>query len=244
MKKSKLVHVRSFVVLTLLAPLMASATEPRASGMGGIAIQSSVGGGFSLGTSGSALSYAQNSQAATAAIGATAAYTPNFTSVTAGVSGATTSASYGQAFNVSSGSGSGSAASQGSAGTWVHGIESIHGVTGGFNGGASGTYSQDVIQAGTNQGSYVAGQTASGFDSQVHYERAGGWMPAPVGTYGSGASSQVGVSTTNTGYAGGANTGGALEGMNAAGIANIQSSGYFFGNANLSARTRTVSAPW
>lgn len=244
MKKSKLVPARSFVVLALFAPFMAAATEPHASAAGGVSIQSNVGGGFSLGTSGSALSYAQNTQAATAAVGATASYAPGFNSVTAGVNGATTSASYGQAYNVSSGSGSGSASSQGSVGTWVHGMESIHGVTNGFNGGASGTYSHDVIQAGTNQGSYVAGQTASGFDSQVHYERAGGWTPAPVGAYGGGASSQVGISTANTGYAGGTNTGGALAQMNAAGIANIQSSGYFFGNANLSAGTGTVSAPW
>lgn len=242
MKKIKLAHTRSLVVLALFAPLAALATGPAAGGSGAIAVQSNINGGFTLGTVGTAVSYAQNSQAATARISAGTAAAPCYTAVTAGVTGATTSNSYGQAYNVSSGSGSGTAVSQGATGTWVKGLESIRGVTTGFNGGASGTQSHDVIQAGTNQGSYVAGQTVSGFDTQVHYERATGSTLAPAGTYSGGVPVQVGLSTVNTGYASGANSGGALEGMNAAGIANMGSSGYFFGNSNLSASTGSIVA--
>ena len=241
MKKIKLTHARSIVVLALFAPLAASATGPAAGGSGAVAVQSRISGGFTLGTAGTSVSYAQNSQAASARIGAGTATAPCYPTVTAGVTGATTSTSYGQAYNVSSGSGSGAAVSQGATVTRVQGLESIRGVTTGFNGGASGTQSHDVIQAGTNQGSYVSGQTASGFDSQVHYERAAGSTLAPAGMYGGGA--QIGLSTMNTGYANGANSGGALEGMNAAGIANIRSSGYFLGNSSLSAGIGTIAAP-
>ena len=243
MKKIKLTRTRSLIVLALFAPLAASATAPAAGGSAVVAVQSNVNGGFTLGTVGTAVSYAQNSQAATAKISAGTTAAPCYPTVTAGMTGATTSTSYGQAYNVSSGSGSGAAVSQGSTETWVQGLKSIRGVTTGFNGGASGTQSHDVIQAGTNQGSYVAGKTASGFDTQVHFERATGSTLAPVGTYGGGASAQVGLSTTNTGYANGTNSGGALEGMNAAGIANIGSSGHFFGNSRLSASTGTIVAP-
>jgi hypothetical protein len=53
----------------------------------------------------------------------------------------------------------------------------------------------------------------------------------------------VSVSDEKTGYASGANASGALDGMNAAGIANIGSSGGFFAKANLGAGTGRITAP-
>jgi hypothetical protein len=102
---------------------------------------------------------------------ATRSYTPGYGSVNAGVTGETTTNSAGKAYNVSTGSGSGSASSAGYAAAGVQGRAAIQGVTQGFTGGASGTQSANVTHAGTNQGSYVLGQTLSGFDTQVHYAR-------------------------------------------------------------------------
>ena len=123
------------------------ASIPGASGYGGINLHSGVNGSFSLGANGTATSYAQNSEAATAKIGATTSFTPNYSTVAAGISGATTSDSAGQAYNISTGSGMGTAASFGSSATLVGGTTSIQGVTAGFNGGGSGTQTSNVIQA-------------------------------------------------------------------------------------------------
>ncbi len=261
MKTNKTTTTISIGIAALLVPLSVFATGPGASlpcpvpgasvlgagvpgaiGYGGINIQSGVNGNFSLGSNGTAMSYAHNSEAATAKVGATASFMPSSRTAAAGVSGETTSNSAGQAYNTSTGSGMGMAASYGSAATLVGGMTSIHGVTTGFNGGGSGTQTSNVIHAGTNQGSYVMGQTVSGFDAGVSYAR-----PAttnyPVAGIGSNRSATVSISAYNTGYASGANAMGALEGMNAAGIANIGSSGQFFGREAMSATTGMVIAP-
>ena len=223
-------------------PSTVPSAVPSASGYGSINIHSGVNGNFSLGANGTATSYAQNSEAATARVGATTSFTPNYSTVAAGVSGATTSDSAGQAYNISTGSGMGTAASFGSAATLVGGTTSIHDVTTGFNGGGSGTQTSNVIHAGTNQGSYVIGQTVSGFDAGVSYARPA-TITSPVAGIGSNRSATVSISAYNTGYASGANAMGALEGMNAAGLANIASSGQFFGRGALSANTGLVTAP-
>ena len=250
MKTNKTTTTISIGSAALLVPLSVFATGPGAHGaavpvaigFGSINIHSGVNGNFSLGSNGTAMSYAHNSEAATAKVGATASFTPSSRTSAAGVSGETTSNSAGQAYNISTGSGTGMAASYGSAATLVGGMTAIHGVTTGFNGGMSGTQTSNVIHAGTNQGSYVMGQTVSGFDAGVNYAR-----PAtthyPVAGIGSNRSATVSISAYNSGYASGANAMGALEGMNAAGIANIGSSGKFFGKGNMSATVGPVIAP-
>lgn len=253
MTTNKTTTTISIGIATLLVPLSVFATGygasvpstvpsavPSASGYGSINIHSGVNGNFSLGANGTATSYAQNSEAATAKVGATTSFTPNYSTVAAGVSGATTSDSAGQAYNISTGSGMGTAASFGSSATLVGGTTSIQGVTGGFNGGGSGTQTSNVIQAGTNQGSYVMGQTLSGFDAGVNYARTA-TTTFPVAGVGGSRSSTVSLSAFNSGYASGANSMGALTGMNAAGIANIGSSGQFFGNGNMSATIDTAA---
>jgi hypothetical protein len=261
MKTNKTTTTISIGIAALLVPLSVFATGPGASlpcpvpgtsvpgtgvpgaiSYGSINIQSGVNGNFSLGSNGTAMSYAHNSEAATAKVGATASFTPSSSTAAAGVSGETTSNSAGQAYNTSTGSGAGMAASYGSAATLVGGMTSIHGVTTGFNGGGSGTQTSNVIHAGTNQGSYVVGQTVSGFDAGVSYARPA-TITSPVAGIGSNRSATVSISAYNTGYASGANAMGALEGMNAAGLANIASSGQFFGRGALSATTGVVTAP-
>jgi hypothetical protein len=197
-------------------------------------------GNFALGSNGTATSYAQNTESASATVTASTAYKPNHSYVAAGVSGATTTDSTGKAYNVSTGSGTGAAMSQGSADAYVHGGLAIHGVTTGQNGGNSGTNTTNLIKAGTNQGSYVVGQTLSGFDVQVVYSKNATHAHAPAGTYGVTNSSTVTVSDSKTGYASGANVTGALAGMNAAGLANIGASGHFFAKAGLEATTGTA----
>ena len=66
---------------------------------------------------------------------------------------------------------------------------------------------------------------------------------APGVTIGGTQSKAVEVWGANSGYASGANTSGALENMNAAGIANIGASGSYFGKTNVSGSTGYVSAP-
>jgi hypothetical protein len=242
MKAKKLVAALAFAITTSSIHSTALATEPSASGIGAASVQSTVMGNFSVGTNGTATSYARNSQAATASVFASAGHTPRFNNVDAGINGATTTSSFGMAYNVSTGSGLGSALSSGAADTSVAGVASIHGVATGFNGGYAGTQTGNIIFAGTSSGSYVAGQTLSGFDTQLFYSRSATAAAAPAGTAGGTRSSTVGLSTQTTGYASGANATGALEGMNAAGISNIGSSGMFFAKAGLSAAV-SASAP-
>lgn len=243
MKTNKLVTTLSIGVAALLFQVTSSATQPGAIGYGAVAVHGNVNGNFSIGANGAATSYAQNKEAATAKITAVTGSTPYHQTVMAGVSGATTSDSSGHAYNTSTGSGSGSAALYGFSETLVKGGTAIHGVTNGFSGGKSGTQTGSIIQAGPNQGSYVVSQSLSGFDAEVNYARSAATTPAPIGTSGGSRSSMVSLSTQHSGYASGVNATGALEGMNAAGIANIGASGHFFAKGGLSATVGTVSAP-
>jgi hypothetical protein len=231
--------------VALLASSAAFATDPFAKGAGSVSAGTAVAGGFSVGSNGSSTSYATNSESAKATITAAKSYAPNYcnTNVSAAITGGTKTESSGMAYNVSSGSGSGGALSAGHADTAVKGQIGIHGVTSGFNGGGSGTQTDNVIKAGTNQGSYVNGQTVSGFEADVHYARSSGYTTAPAGIQAPARTGSVEVSGSNTGYASGANASGALDNMNAAGVANIGASGYFFGKTNLSGSTGSVSAP-
>ncbi|WP_147376913.1 hypothetical protein [Noviherbaspirillum saxi] len=208
------------------------ATQPNVVGSGWVATGANAGGNFSLGSNGSATSYAQNREAATAKVTTTADNTPKYTVVNAGVMGATTTESFGKAYNLSSGSGTGSATSAGMADTGVNGKTGIHGVSTGFNGGEAGTHTSNKVQAGVNQGSYVSGETKAGFDTKLHYEKSGGKH--------SGATR---VSSYADGYAGGKNHTGSLTGLNAAGIASIGASGKFFAKAGLSTDIGPVKAP-
>jgi hypothetical protein len=228
MKTKKFVAASAVAMAALSIQSAASATGPGASGSGAVAVGSTVGGSFSL---------------ATAKMTATRNYTPHYSTVNAGISGATTTDSSGKAYNISIGSGSGWAKSSGSANTAVQGAAAIHGVTNGFTGGSSGTQTNDAIKAGTNQGSYVAGQTKSGFDTQVHYSRTVAATPAPAGSSGGDRSATVSVSNETTGYASGVNASGALQGMNAAGLASIGASGHFFAKAGAKGSIGQISAP-
>jgi hypothetical protein len=235
MKAKKLVAALAIAITTSSIQSRALATEPSASGIGVASVQSTVMGNFSVGTNGTATSYAQNTEAATASVSASASHTPRFNNVDAGINGATTTNSFGMAYNVSTGSGFGSALSSGAADTSVAGVASIYGVATGFNGGYAGSQTGNIIFAGTNSGSYVVGQGLSGFDTQLSYSKSGTAAAAPAGASGGTRSSTVGVSSQTTGYASGANATGALEAMNAAGISNIGASGMFFAKGGLSA---------
>jgi hypothetical protein len=226
MNLKKLAAAMAIAVTTTSVQFTAFAHDPVASGTGAVSVRSTVAGGIAVGTNGASTSFAQNSEAASASVSATATHNPRFTNVNAGISGATSTSSFGTAVNVTTGYGFGSAFSTGSADTSVAGSTAIHGVTGGFNGGYAGTHTDNVVIAGPNSGSYVAGQTVSGFDTQLSYSRSAG----------------ASLSAQSTGYASGANASGALEGMNAAGISNIGSSGSFFATGGLSATTG-ASAP-
>ena len=239
----KTVKLSLVLALALSVQSVAFATEPSASGSGGVSIANTISGNFAVGQNGSATSYAENKQAGTASVKALANFTGNYGAVNAGITGTTTSDSAGMAYNTSTGTGNGTASSVGSVNTGVHGAVAIHGVTTGFNGGNSSTQSHDQVDAGTNQGSYVIGQTKSGFDTQIQYARTSSSAAAPVGTHGGSQSASVSIADQKTGYASGATTTGALAGMNAAGLANIGASGVFFAKAGLSTSTGTVSAP-
>jgi hypothetical protein len=230
-------------IAALLASSAALATGPSAGGAGTVSAGTAVAGTFAVGNNGTSTSYAQNKESARATITAKDSFTPGYGNVKAAVQGATRTDSAGVAYNMSTGSGSGYALSAGHADTATNGTIGIHGVSSGFNGGGSGTHSGNLIMAGPNQGSYVAGETVSGFDAQISYSKGHSSAPAPAGSIGGSRSATVEVTGSNSGYASGANASGALDNMNAAGIANIGSSGYFFGKTSLSGSTGFVTAP-
>jgi len=215
----------------------AQATEPSASGHGSVSLNNAVNGSFSVGSNGSSTSYATARQSAGANLSATATNTPGYGNVKAGIAGTATTESYGKAYNVSTGSGRGLAMSAGSADAAVQGRMGIHGVTQGFNGGSASTEGGHIIRAGTNQGSYAVGNTAAGFDAQVEYQRNASRTPAPAGWTGGTRNAGVNVVGTSTGYGTGTNQSGALQGMNAAGLANIWGTGRFNAGTNLEAWT-------
>lgn len=205
----------------------ALATQPSASGSGGAAAQVSSGGSMSIGSNGSALSYAASSQSAHASTTTATSHTPNYSNVRASVAGETATHSSGMAYNTSTGSGTGWANSAGAVSAAARGTVGIHGVNTGHSGGSTRTQSTFVIQAGRDQGSSVQGRTASGFETVVGYERNGG----------------VTVNAATTGYVTGTNVSSALAGMNAAGLASIQASGYFRGVGQSGGSTGAVPRP-
>jgi hypothetical protein len=221
----------------------AFATQPSASGCGCVAIANTISGNMAVGKNGSSTSFAQNNEAASAKITAMTSNTPNYSNVSAGISGATTTDSFGKAYNISTGSGNGTASSVGSANTAVHGTVAIHGVTTGFNGGIASTQTNNQVDAGTNQGSYVVGQTMSGFNTQINYTRTVEAIGPMAGTTGGTNSAAVSVTDQKTGSVSGANSSGKIDGLNAAGYANIGAAGQFFAKAGLAASTGVVSAP-
>jgi len=245
MKMNKTATTISIGIAALLIPLSvfaAGTAVPTAIGYGSLNISSGVSGNFSLGSNGTAMSYAHNREAATATVGATTSFTPSSGTVTVGVSGQTATSSDGQAYNISTGSGAGMADSHGSAATLVIGATAIQGAATGLNSGWSGTQTNNAILAGTNQGSYVLGQTASGFEAGMTYVQPA-TINIPVAGIGNNQSTTVSISSSNMGFANGKNASGALAGMNAAGIANIGSTGQFFGQGGLSAIVGPVIAP-
>lgn len=227
----------------LLVPSAAFATDPHAFGAGAVSIGTAVSGTMALGANGSSSSYSHNAEAARATISTTRSYTPNHASVTAGAAGATLTKSEGVAFNKSTGAATGGAASAGFAETGTRGVVGIDGVTSGFNGGGSRTVSDNVIKAGRNQGSYVEGTTASGFEAAVGFGRNVSTAPAPAGSTGGTRTRSVEVWGSSSGYTNGATASGALQHMNAAGIANIGASGHYFGRTNAAGTTGFVPAP-
>lgn len=230
-------------IAALLSSSAAMATAPSAGGVGSVSASTAVAGSFNVGNNGTSTSFAQNKESAMATITAKKSFTTSIApncdrnvSANATIMGSTKTESAGVAYNKSTGSGSGSALSAGHADTAAGGAVGIQGVTSGLNVGMSGTRTDNLIKAGTNQGSYVSGETVSGFEANVSYNKA----------YETAAGSRTGkvtVTGSSTGFASGANASGALENMNAAGIANIGASGYFFGKTNLSGSTGHVTAP-
>jgi hypothetical protein len=247
--------VKLVVAVAVVAALQttAFATQPSASGSGGVVIANTVSGNFAVGQNGASTSYAQNSEAGTAKVTAMANYTNGYGAVNAGVKGETTTSSAGNAYNISSGTGNGTASSIGSVNAGVSGVVAIQGVTTGRNGGNASTQSNNQVDAATNQGSYVAGATKSGFETQIQYSRTYESIAAPAGTTGGTRIATVSIADQKSGYASGdSRTGvvqladsvtGVLQNMNAAGLANIGASGMFFAKAGLSADTGIVSAP-
>ena len=242
MKSTNLFTSLSFAVTALAAATGANATQPSASIGANVTIQNTVNGKFAVGNNGTALSSAHNSEAASASVAASANATPHFGVVNTAISAATTTDSAGNAYNISTGTGSGSASSIGGAATAVQGAVAIHGVTTGFNGGIAGTTSGNAIFANTNQGSYVAGQTKAGIDVQLHYAQSAASTYAPSGTSGIERTANVSIADQKTGYASGATVSGALDGMNAAGLANIGASGAFFARAGMAASVGVSAA--
>ena len=235
MKSTKLISSLSLAVSAIAIHSGARATQPSAAVGATVSIQNTVAGKFSVGNNGTALSSARNSEAASASVTASANNTPNFSAVNAAVSAATTTDSSGNAFNISTGTGSGSASSTGAASAAAQGAVAIHAVTTSFNGGFANTQTSNAIFAGTNQGSYVAGQTKAGFDVGLHYTQTAATTAAPASTSGIGRSASVSIADQKSGYASGASVSGALDGMNAAGLANIGASGQFFVRAAMAA---------
>lgn len=242
MKLNSLFSALSTAVPVFLLSGTAFATEPSSAGHGTVVISSKVGGNFAVGLSGTSTSFAQNTEAARAKVTGSAGYTPGYNEVNVAVGGTTLTESAGKAYNISTGSGTGGAMSKGMTDASVNGQANIHAVSTGFNGGGSGTHSTNVIVAGANQGSYVAGQATSGFDTQLNYAQT--YSSSPVtGFIGHARESGVSISGLTSGYASGANTSGALQGMNAAGLANIGAAGDFFSKLKMIGHTGVSIAP-
>ena len=242
MKSTNLFTSLSLAVTALTLHTGANATQPSAAIGANVAIQNTVNGKFAVGNNGTSLSSAHNSEAASASIAASANASPHFGVDNTAISAATSTDSAGNAYNISTGTGIGSASAIGGATTAVQGGVAIHGVTNGFNGGSAETTTSHAIFATTNQGSYVAGQTKAGIDVQLHFAQSVASTYAPDGTNGIGRSANVSIADQRTGYASGATVSGALDGMNAAGLANIGASGAFFARAGMAASVGTRAA--
>lgn len=244
------VAIATIATIATSAALVTSAAfaHPTAEGTGNVSAQTAVKGNFMLGSHGTSTSFAHNSETAKASITASKSYAPNQSHAV--VQGATKTDSAGTAYNASTGSGSGIAMSSGGASTSTKGTVGQPGVTRGFNGGGSGTQTSNMIKAATNQGSAISGQTLSGFEALIQSKSGTAGAPhaartnAPHTAPAAGQrSASIEVTGVSEGYASGANSTAALTNLNAAGIANIQSSGYFFGKTNLSGSTGQVVAP-
>lgn len=227
-------------VLSALAVLcvhsVAVATQPSATSSAGSVAQVTSQGAMTIGNNGSALSFASSSQSAGVGTTATTFHTPSYSNVRASVSGETSTLSAGVAYNISKGAGTGWAGAAGSVSAATHAVVGIRGLNTGDSGGSAGTSSTFTIQAARNQGGSVQGNTASGFATELTFQRLG---EAKSGNPAGG----VVVNATTTGHVSGANASGALAGLNAAALVSIQSSGYFSGLGQLGAATGTITRP-
>jgi len=215
----------------------ALATQPCAGGIAGALVNASTGGSMSIGSNGSALSYATSSQSAATKITAGTTHLPGFSKVNASIGAETATQSAGTAYNSSIGSGSGWATSAGTVNAAAQGKLGIRGMSAADSGGSTGTQSSFAIHAARDQGSAVQGNTASGFETSLNFRRTGQTQAA--GTPGSG----VALNVSTTGYVTGTNASNALAGMNAAAVADIKASGYFKGFGQVGAATGTVTGP-
>jgi len=225
---TNLIKLRVLPALAVLCIHSAAlATQPTAAGGGSAAAQVASGGSMSIGSNGSALSYASSSQSAHAATTAATAHTPNYSNVRASIAGETGTQSAGVAYNTSTGAGTGWAQAAGQVSAGAGGTVGIHGVSLGDSGGDTRTQSNLVINAARDQGSSVQGCTASGFETGLRFDRSQG----------------VTVNATTTGYVTGTNATNTLAGLNAAGLASIQASGYFSGVGQVGGSTGTLPRP-
>ena len=203
------------------------ATEPSAMGAGSVAAGAASGGSMHIGSNGSSLSYAASSQTASFKTVPSTFHSPNYSTVTASIAGSTATNSAGVAYNTGTGSGTGTARAAGTASAAAQGLVGIHGLRTGDSGGRTGTQSTFVIQAGGGQGSSVLGSTSSGFQAALSFDRTHATT----------------VQAATAGHVTGTNATNTLAGMNAAGLASIQSSGYFQVTGNASTSTGALPRP-
>jgi hypothetical protein len=217
--------------MAALAAAMASpaafGTDPHTGAKATVTAATQARGNVGIGANGSAVSGARNTEAASAVLHAHRSHAPDYSAVGAGVRADLHTGSRGHAFNMSSGSAAGTAMTAGAAEAKGRGVIGIEGVSTGFNGGHASIHTDNVVEAGRNQGSYVDGKAAAGFDAAVLYRNAGG----------------IHLSGTSGGYAAGTNASGALPHMNAAGIAELGSSVRFFSSTQSKGTAHAGHAP-
>jgi hypothetical protein len=210
-------------------------THPGAAGNAAAFVNASSTGSMTVGSNGSALSYAASSQSAGARLVSSATDAHRYSGMNASLAGETATQSAGTAFNASSGSGSGWARSSGAVGAAVQGRLGVRDASNADGGGNAETRSTFLLVAERGQGGHVQGSTSSGFESSLSFQRTGGVLPCPERQTDGTRSSGVSMRASTTGYVTGTNVSQTLAGMNAPGVASISASGYFNGLGQLGA---------
>jgi hypothetical protein len=231
----------ALALAALLAHSLAHATPPAGDGSTASMAQVLGRGAMSIGSNGSALSFASSSQGASSRLQVESARNPGYAGVRSSISGETATRSTGVAYSLGSGSGAGWATSAGTVGASAQGSL---GPSGANAGGSVATGSSFMIHATRGQGSAVQGSTAAGFETSLDSRRFGVpcVRPAPVATV-PVRSGGTAVELSTAGHVSGANASATLAGMNAAGVAQIVAHGEFTGFGQVNATGRMVARP-